>query len=69
MKQSMLQAAIKALAFGPWVAAMYLLYWFESQAIWVPETLHRDKLTIMILVTGMAGSFFLYRWLSKRSSA
>ena len=37
----------------PLLMSMYLLYWLGKHEIWVPETSHRDKITIAILVAGM----------------
>lgn len=56
-----LQKAIKvALAFIPWLASMFLLYWLEYGQIWNTETPHRGKTSVAILVTGMLLSFFMY---------
>ena len=54
------------LAILPWVVSMYVLYWLESAAIWIPETPHRDKISLAILVLGMGASFLLYSYLAKR---
>ncbi|MDE0989646.1 MAG: hypothetical protein OSA83_10485 [Pseudomonadales bacterium] len=54
------------LAFLPWVVSMYVLYWFEYAAIWIPETPHRDKISLAILVLGMGASFLLYSYLARR---
>jgi hypothetical protein len=54
------------MAFTPWLLSMYILYVFEKNQVWVVETLHRDKMTIAILVTGMALSFFLQSYFLKR---
>ena len=54
------------LAILPWVVSMYVLYWLESAAIWIPETLHRDKISLAILALGMGASFLLYSYLAKR---
>jgi len=55
-----------ALVFMPWLASMYMLYAFEKYEIWVPETAHRDKITIVILVVGMGLSFLLHTYFSKK---
>lgn len=47
-----------AAALAPCILSMYLLYCLGKYEIWVPETPHRDKMTIVILVIGMAMSFF-----------
>ena len=54
------------LAFVPWVVSMYVLYWFEYAAIWSPETPHRDKISLAVLILGMGASFLLYAYLSRR---
>ena len=54
------------LAILPWVVSMYVLYWLESAAIWIPETPHRDKISLAILALGMGASFLLYSYLAKR---
>jgi hypothetical protein len=59
-------ALFALMAFTPWLLSMYMLYVFEKDQIWVVETLHRDKMTIAILVTGMALSFFLQSYFLKR---
>ena len=54
------------LAILTWVVSMYVLYWLESAAIWIPETPHRDKISLAILALGMGASFLLYSYLAKR---
>ena len=54
------------LAILPWVVSMYVLYWLESAAIWIPETPHRDKISLAILALGMGASFLLYSYPAKR---
>ena len=54
------------LAILPWVVSMYVLYWLESAAIWIPETPHRDKISLAILALGMGASFLLYSYLARR---
>ena len=55
-----------AMAFTPWLISMYVLYWFEYGEIWTTQTVHRDKMTIAILVVGMGASFLLHSFFSKR---
>jgi len=45
---------------------MYFLYFLEKNGIWVPETAHRDKITLAVLSIGMAASFFLQSYLNKK---
>ncbi len=54
-----------ALAFTPWVLSIYLLYWIGKHEIWVPETAHRDKITILVLIIGMGLSFLLKSYFDK----
>ena len=54
-------AILKALvAFLPWLMSMYTLYWLDYGNIWSYETPHRGKISVAILVIGMAVSFILY---------
>jgi len=55
------------LSFTPIVASMYLLYWLEQSGTWVPETAHRDKITIAIVAVGMVLSFLLHSQITKRA--
>ena len=55
-----------AIALTPWFISMYLLFWLGKHEIWVPETAHRDKITIAILVVGMALSFLVQSYFAKR---
>ena len=45
------------LALAPLIGAMYALYYFGKYEVWIPETPHRDKITIAILVLGVSISF------------
>lgn len=54
-----------AIASAPMIAAMYLLYWLEQSGTWVPETPHRDKITIAVLAFGMATSFAIQSYFIK----
>jgi hypothetical protein len=45
---------------------IYLLYYLEKHAIWVPETAHRDKITLAVLCAGMVASFFLQTYFNKK---
>lgn len=53
----------------PAVAAIYLLYWLEQSGTWVPQTPHRDKITVAVLVVGMLGSFFVQSYFLKAAKA
>ena len=48
-----------AVAMVPWLVSMYTLYWLEHGEVWTTETPHRGKLTVAILVIGMAATFLL----------
>ncbi len=52
---------------APCILSMYLLYCLGKYEIWVPETPHRDKMTIVILIIGMAISFFARSYFVKRT--
>ena len=56
-----------AAALAPYILSMYLLYCLGKYEIWVPETPHRDKMTIVILIIGMAISFFARSYFVKRT--
>lgn len=54
-----------AIALTPWLISMYLLFWLGKNHVWVPETLHRDKITLVILVIGMGLSFLFKSYFDK----
>ena len=49
-----------AIAFTPWLISMYVLYWLEYSEVWIPETVHRGKISVAILVVGMGLSFLVH---------
>jgi len=55
------------LAITPWMLSMYILFWLGKNEIWVPETAHRDKITIAILVVGMGSSFIIQSYFFKNT--
>lgn len=55
-----------AIAFIPWVIAMYTLYWLDYGEIWTSETAHRGKMSVAILVLGMGLSFLIQSRFAKR---
>jgi hypothetical protein len=57
-----------AISFTPWVISMYTLYWLEYGEIWTTDTPHRGKTSVIILVVGMALSFFVKSHFDKRES-
>jgi hypothetical protein len=58
-----------AIAFTPWVIAMYVFYWLDSSGIWTSETAHRGKLSVAILVAGMGLSFLVHSHFARRRQA
>lgn len=54
-----------ALVLTPMLISMYLLYWLGKYEIWIPETAHRDKITILIVAAGMVLSFLLQSHFAK----
>ena len=48
----------------PLILSMFVLYYFGKHEVWIPETPHRDKMTILILVLGFSLSFFLHSFLN-----
>ena len=55
-----------AIALFPCLASMYLLFYFEKYEVWIPQTAHRDKITILVLIIGLLLSFLLYSRFDKR---
>ena len=56
-----------AVAVTPWLFSMYVFYWLDSTGTWTSETPHRGKISVAILVAGMALSFGIYSYLSRRA--
>ena len=50
----------------PFISSIYVLYLLDKHGIWMPEDLHRDKISILILFMGMAFSFLLLSSIQKR---
>ena len=65
LKIKLLHALKIVIAFIPLLISMYLLYWLGKAEIWIPETPHRDKITIVIVAAGMALSFLLQSYFAK----
>lgn len=55
-----------ALSSIPWIASMYLLYYFGKSEIWGTETSYRDIMTIAILLLGMGLSFAVQSYFIKQ---
>lgn len=53
-------------AFSPWILAMYLLFRLDAGGVWTAETAGRDVMTIAILVAGMALTFLLLTFFSRK---
>lgn len=56
-----------AIVMTPMFVAMFGLYWLGKHEIWMPETPHRDKITIAIMAAGMVLSFALQTHFSRRA--
>ena len=54
------------IGFMPLLLSMYLLYWLGKNEIWLPETEHRDKITIVVVATGMLLSFLIQSYFHKK---
>lgn len=65
-RQVSLRCLQVSLALVPAVAAMYLLYWLESSGTWSTQTAHRDKLTVLILLLGLAASFLVQSYFLRK---
>ncbi len=48
-----------AIAFVPWVTAIYVFYWLASNGIWTSDTPHRGKMSVTLLAIGMGLSFLI----------
>ncbi len=55
-----------AIAFAPWVIAIYVFYWLYSNGIWASDTPHRGKMSVALLVSGMALSFLIQSRIARR---
>jgi len=56
-----------SIASVPWLVSMYMLYWLQYGQIWAPDTAHRGKMSVAILIVGMGLSFFIYSYFLKRA--
>ena len=56
----------KVMAVLPFIVSMYFLHFLETAEIWSPEMLHRDKITIVVLILGMGMSFYLLSAIKKK---
>ncbi len=65
LKTQTVYALKVVIALAPCIASMYLLFWLGKHEVWLPETPHRDKITIVVLVMGLALSFLLYSTFDK----
>ena len=54
-----------AIATVPLLFSMYTLYYLGKHEIWIPQTPHRDKITIFVLLMGMTGSLLSITFFSK----
>jgi hypothetical protein len=69
LKNSVLFYLKAFLALAPLIGAMYTLYYFGKYEVWIPETPHRDKITIAVLVLGFFASFWLYSLINPKKNA
>lgn len=56
-----------AIAVSPWLLSMYVFFWLDSTGTWTSETPHRGKISVAILLAGMALSFGIYSYLARRA--
>lgn len=66
MKRMTRWALEVAIAFAPWVIAIYVFYWLYSNGIWAIDTPHRGKMSVALLVSGMALSFLIQSRIARR---
>ncbi|MEM6682070.1 MAG: hypothetical protein AAF607_07490 [Pseudomonadota bacterium] len=66
MQNAFSKLLIWLIAAAPLLGAMYGLYWLEASGTWVPETPHRDKVTIAVLAAAMAATYVIRSWFFKR---
>lgn len=66
LKAQILYALKVAIAFMPWLIAMYTFYWLDHSGTWTSETPHRGKISVAILAIGMGLSFLLQSVFAKR---
>ena len=55
-----------AIAFAPWVIAIYIFYWLYSNGIWATDTPHRGKMSVALLASGMGLSFLVQSRIARR---
>jgi len=59
LKKQTRHALELAVAFAPWVTAIYVFYWLYSNGIWATDTPHRGKMSVALLAIGMGLSFLI----------
>ena len=53
------------IALIPWAITLYLHYWFEYGEVWEVNMAFRALISVVLLASGMAASFYLYCRLAK----
>jgi len=66
LKSRTLHALKVAIAFSPWLAAMYVFYWLDYSGTWTSETPHRGKISVAILAIGMLSTFLVHSYFARR---
>lgn len=51
---------IAGLSLTPWILAMYGFFWLDASGTWTADTPHRGKMSVGLLASGMAVSFWAY---------
>lgn len=66
VKSGLIRVLKIAIALAPWLISTWTFYWLEASGTWVEETPHRGKMSVVLLGTGLLGSFLLYSWLTRK---
>ncbi len=54
-------------ALAPWALSLYLHYWLEHREIWAVDMPYRGLLSVVLIASAMALSFFLHSVLADRA--
>lgn len=54
-------------ALVPWAVTLYLHYRLEASQLWDPRAPWRAPASVLIIGVGMAASFALHGWLTRRA--
>ena len=55
-----------AIALTPWILATWVFFWLDSSETWTPETPHRGKMSLLLIGSGMIGSFLVQSYFYKQ---